>query len=359
MDVSPKHIAIICNYELLEDRVGGMDYFFWAFNKSCLDKNIDIDWFFPNTAKHGSYSKLHIIPSGNVTLEKHFINHIKTNTINYSHVITHFVEICTCFFYEVNKITNARIIVADHNPRPIRGYSLKKKIFKKIKGAFFSRYIDVFIGVSEFTKHAMLDDFGHHIKKKVIVILNGLNVEKYIKKSDFKTNNKFIVASHLRKEKGVQDLILAVKNLKNIDFKIDIYGKGYYKNELKKMVVDYSLEDKINFKGSVANLHEIYNKYDYLIHPSHGETFCYSVVESLLSNLPVITTRKEGNVLGLISESNNGFLFEAKDTESLTLLLKSIMKGEKVIVGNSSLLIDNKFLMETMVSNYMKLLNNY
>ena len=36
MGVKLKYIAIICNYELLEDRVGGMDYFFWAFNDNFL-----------------------------------------------------------------------------------------------------------------------------------------------------------------------------------------------------------------------------------------------------------------------------------------------------------------------------------
>jgi glycosyltransferase involved in cell wall biosynthesis len=34
--------------------------------------------------------------------------------------------------------------------------------------------------------------------------------------------------------------------------------------------------------------------YDYLIHPSHGETFGYTVLESLLSNLPVVTTANQG-----------------------------------------------------------------
>ena len=27
----PKRIAVLCNYELLPERVGGMDYFFWQF----------------------------------------------------------------------------------------------------------------------------------------------------------------------------------------------------------------------------------------------------------------------------------------------------------------------------------------
>jgi glycosyltransferase involved in cell wall biosynthesis len=353
-----KKIAIICNYELLEDRVGGMDYFFWSFNKACKERYIEVDWFFPNLADHGDYNLLKIIPSNTLSLEQKFIEYMKAENSQYSHIFTHFIELCTPFFETVKKHQKAKIIAVDHNPRPLDGYTFKKRIVKKIKGILFSRYIDVFVGVSEFTRQALLDDFGSHMNNKVVVILNGLNVGKFIKKTNFTSHNTFIVASHLRKEKGIQDLILAVKNLKAYRFTIDIYGKGYYEDTLKKMVQEYSLQNIIVFKGSVSNLHELYCTYDYLIHPSHGETFCYSVVESLLSNLPVITTKKQGNVLGLVEENNNGFLFEAKDITALSSLLQLVIKGEKHVGINTSTLIENKFLIETMVKNYLKLIHN-
>ncbi|MDG2432747.1 MAG: hypothetical protein P8M54_09850, partial [Flavobacterium sp.] len=57
-----KRIAVLCNYKLLPERVGGMDYFFWQFDANCKLNNIQVDWFFPNTAKHGQYSMLTIKP---------------------------------------------------------------------------------------------------------------------------------------------------------------------------------------------------------------------------------------------------------------------------------------------------------
>jgi glycosyltransferase involved in cell wall biosynthesis len=337
-----KHIAIICNYKLLEERIGGMDYFFWAFNKACMAEGIQVDWFFPNMGTHGDYNSFHIVPSLNATLEQTFIDHITTEKVSYSHVFTHFIELCTSFFSTVKKHQNAKIIAVDHNPRPLQGYALKKRIKKRLKGLLFSKYIDVFVAVSNHAKQALLNDFGNHIKHKVVVIFNGLNVEKYKQKTDFSSHNKFMVASHLRKEKGIQDLILAIKDLKVYDFIIDIYGEGYYEEDLKQMVREFALNESITFKGSVNNLHEIYSKYDYLIHPSHGETFGYAVVESLLSHLPVITTKDQGNVLGLIQENKNGFLFEVNNVDALSSLLETIIKGEKKIEGNSRVLIENK-----------------
>ena len=40
MNSNLKKIAILCNYELLPERVGGMDYFFWQFDRKKKIKNI-------------------------------------------------------------------------------------------------------------------------------------------------------------------------------------------------------------------------------------------------------------------------------------------------------------------------------
>ena len=103
MALKTKHIAVVCNYKLLENRVGGMDYFFWAFNTKCLAHNIKVDWFFPNTGTHGKYQEFNIIASHGLTIERNFLNHIEQNTTQYTHVITHFVELCTSFFAKLKK----------------------------------------------------------------------------------------------------------------------------------------------------------------------------------------------------------------------------------------------------------------
>ena len=35
-----RKIAVLCNYELLPERVGGMDCFFWQFDEKCKEKII-------------------------------------------------------------------------------------------------------------------------------------------------------------------------------------------------------------------------------------------------------------------------------------------------------------------------------
>jgi L-malate glycosyltransferase len=358
MGVTQK-IAIICNYELLPDRIGGMDYFFWLFEEKCKQNNIATQWFFINSNTHGAYANFNVVSCDYQNVEHFFAAHYLNQPNEYSHIITHFVELCSPIFKEIKRKSEAKIIMVDHNPRPINGYSLKKRIEKKMKGILYSRYIDTFVGVSEYSKNQIISEFGAQLQKKSTVVFNGLNHSKFIQKTQYNFQGRFIVAAHLRKDKGIQDLIETVYELNSkqpVSFTIDVYGIGVYEEVLKQKVADYNLQSIIIFKGNVTNLYELYHEYDYLIHPSHGETFCYSVVESLMSRLPVITTKNQGNVLGLVRDGINGFLFEEENINQLQTILYYISVNGKQAVDFSQ--TNTKILnysLDNMVENYLKL----
>lgn len=352
-------IAIICKYELLLERVGGMDYFFWDFDKKCKENNIEVDWFFPNTSNHGSYSNLTIYSNKTESVENNFLSFCKQNKTEYSYIITHFIELCTPFFYKISKLSRAKIIAVDHNPRPLNGYSIKKRINKKVKGFFFSRYTDLFIGVSNYTVNAIIEDFGSHLKSKTRTIYNGVILDSILVRETRKASKpSFLVASHLRESKGIQDLIEAVNDLPTQikdEIVITIYGDGPYKKQLTEKIKQYALEKCFVFMGSKANLNEIFFQYDYMLQPTHMECFSLSILESLAANVPVITTDVGGNT-EVISNAENGYIVEAKDVKALTAILEDIYLGNKKISINTRELITNSFSLPKMVANHFKLI---
>ena len=359
MGINKNKIAVLCNYRLLPERVGGMDYFFWDFDQKCKENNIDIDWFFPNSSNHGSYSNLTIYSSKELRLENNFLLFCKEHKPEYTHIITHFVELCTSFFYNVKKVSNAEVIAVDHNPRPLNGYPLKKKINKRLKGILFSRYIDVFVGVSNYTVNEILKDFGAHLKAKTITIYNGVIMDSILTRAN-RANNKpvFLVASHLRESKGIQDLIEAVyllpAEIKN-QIKITVYGEGPYEQHLLEKVKEYNVQDCFIFMGSKPNLNEIFSQYDYMLQPTHMECFSLSILESLAANVPVITTDVGGNTEAITS-GENGYIFEAKNVKALAAILEDIYSGQKKISVNTRELIANSFSLPKMVENHFALL---
>lgn len=354
-----RKIAVVCNYQLLPERVGGMDYFFWDFDKKCKENGVEVDWFFPNCSNHGSYSSLTIYSDKTKNVESNFLDFCKKNKPQYSHVFTHFLELCTPFFKKVKQLSNAEIIAIDHNPRPLNGYPLKKRIQKKIKGILYSKYIDLFIGVSNYTKKELIKDFGFQIKNKTQVIYNGIALDDIqVRQKWNETKPSFLTASHLRESKGIQDLIQAVyllpETIKN-EIVIDLYGDGPYRLQLENQIKNLALTYCFNFKGSSSDLKSIYCKYDYMLQPTHMECFSLSILESLSADVPVITTNVGGNEEAII-DGVNGYIFEAKDVNALKTILEEVFLGIKKIDLNTRTDIEKHFSLEQMVKQYFTLL---
>jgi glycosyltransferase involved in cell wall biosynthesis len=352
-------IAILCNYRLLPERVGGMDHFFWQFDAKCKANNIQVDWFFPNRSLHGEYGNLTIFDSNNQSVESFFLDFCSQNNPEYNHVITHFVELCTPFFKKVKQLSNAEIIAIDHNPRPINGYPFKKKLEKKIKGFLYSKYIDQFIGVSHYTVNAIIKDFGFQVKSKTKTIYNGVLIQdikvRTIKKSSKPT---FLVASHLRESKGIQDLIVAVSKLPAAilaEIQITVFGDGPYQEVLVASALTHQVTSNFRFMGSQPNLNSIYCEYDYMLQPTHMECFSLSILESLAANVPVITTNVGGNEEAIV-DGKNGYIFKAKDSNALASILEEVYSGTKTIDLNTRIAIENHFSLELMVNQHFALL---
>lgn len=356
-----KKIAVICNYELLPERVGGMDRFFWLFNQECLRLNYQIDWFFPNVSTHGNYSELHCIaPEKNQSLESKFLCFSESQTKKYDVVITHFLELCTSFSKKVKQQNpKTKFIAIDHNPRPIGGYPLKKKIEKRIKGILYASYSDLFVGVSDYTRKNILLDFGSHLNQKTIVVYNGIEFQYYkIRENRATLHPTFLVACHLRASKGIQDLIEAIHLLPTTiksQIKIDIYGKGAYQSHLESLISKYDLKRNFNFKGSVNNLYDIYFQYDYLLQPTHMECFSLSILESLSANVPVITTSVGGNEEAIL-HNTNGYIYTAKNVLALKEIIQNVFEGKLTIRENTRTLIETRFTIAKMVQEHINLI---
>jgi glycosyltransferase involved in cell wall biosynthesis len=262
--------------------------------------------------------------------------------------------LCTSFFKKAKATGIQKTIVVDHNPRPIEGFPLSKMLKNKIKGVIYSRYIDQFIGVSDYTRKEILMDYGWFLDKKTTVIYNGINTAVFTKRTQ-DNKNKFVVSSHLRHSKGIQDLIKAVSildlEIKN-QLKIDIIGEGPYEEELLKMTKENQLEEIIHFKGGSSQLNKLLSNYSYLLQPTYMECFSLSILESLAANVPVITTPVGGN-LEIIKHNQNGFIFESKDFLGLADILKNIVLGNLKIDNDVSLQIEKDFNLNKMVSEHI------
>lgn len=347
-------IAVICHYELKPDRIGGMDRFFVAYDKACKEIGIEIDWFFSYSVSHGFYKDIHVIASEEKSAEEQFLNY---SGEDHQIVITHFVELCTPFFKKIKERNKAFTIAVDHNPRPLQGFPLKKRLKNQLKSLLYSNYTDKFVGVSKYTVSCILKDYGSRLKKKTYLVYNGIDTSVYKKRTE-ENFGKILVASHLRESKGIQDLIEAVNHLPEKlkqHLEIDIFGEGPLEDQLKKKVGEYQLESQFQFRGSSSELPDLLQNYSFLLQPTYMECFSLSILESLAANVPVVTTPVGGNP-EIIRDGINGYIFQPGDIEALGTILEGILTREISIEGEVNRRIEEDFNLQKMVENHINLL---
>ena len=111
----------------------------------------------------------------------------------------------------------------------------------------------------------------------------------------FKNNNKkfskrFVFVGHIRKEKGILELLEASNKLDK-SYVIDLYGSVFHNVEN----IDFK-KHNINYKGSLEPNEVILNmsKYDVLVLPSYREGYPGVIIEALSLGLPIIATNLKG-----------------------------------------------------------------
>ncbi|MFD2828771.1 glycosyltransferase family 4 protein [Leeuwenhoekiella polynyae] len=363
--MSTKRLAVVCNYVLRPDRIGGMDRFFVAYDRAAKAKGYAVDWFFPDVHELDFYTDVNVFSAeGNSSVEAFFLKHLKEKGKLYTALVTHFTELCTPFYKKAKQAGMIKTVIAvDHNPRPLNGFPIKKQLKNRLKGYLNHKAIDRFVGVSSYTARHIVKDLGKVVARKTGVIYNGIDTSVFKKREshDLKPEDKvqFVVVSHLRESKGLQDLIDALSMLKpelQNKLEITVYGEGPLEEGLKQQAKDKAVNHLLTFKGSSSEIPKILADYEYLIQPTYMECFSLSILESLSANVPVITTTVGGNP-EIIRDGVNGFLFSAKDKMKLSLILTDIVAGDLKITEDTSILIENEYSLDRMVAEHINLLD--
>ena len=164
-------------------------------------------------------------------------------------------------------------------------------------------------------------------KTKSIVIPNMVNFSEFQPPSKFKRNNKkvtLLYLGRLTKRKGCEFLFDALDKIvdehPNIDFHLNVAGKGELLESLKSKVLNLGLDSQISFLGFVTNQQkvELMRNADISIFPSYsGECFGIVLIEAMAAKSGVVIAGQNpgyASVLGDIPES----LVDVKDKKAFS-----------------------------------------
>ena len=215
------------------------------------------------------------------------------------------------FFFKYNIIANVTglgsSIIKKSTKRKLI-FFLYKLSFKNITHIFFQNPDDRKV----FSKLGIIN-----IENASLVPGSGINLNNYKYNSNKFYSNKFLYVGRLLKDKGIIELMEAIKivslNNKN-KIKFVFVGKfdennpsSINKKDFMKFVKNYDIE----YHPFSENIIDIYNQSDALILPSYREGTPRVILEAMALGVNVLTSNAVG-CKHIIEDSKNGLIFLKK-----------------------------------------------
>lgn len=196
--------------------------------------------------------------------------------------------------------------------RILRALPIKKSTELNLQGSYL---------VSEWLKETLLKA-GIEKVADLPVVYPGMDLEKIVPKDDFKLKKHFLWAGRLKESKGADLAVEAIGLLKErgIDVKLDLFGMGgpSERKVKRRRIEALGLIDQIRMRGiRPGEMAKYYSKYDAILYTNRsGEPFSMTVLEAMLSRLPLIAAKIGGHA-ELLSDRRNAILFEPGSAEAL------------------------------------------
>jgi glycosyltransferase involved in cell wall biosynthesis len=194
--------------------------------------------------------------------------------------------------------------------------------------------VEKFIACSRFIKEDLIK-CGIN-ENKIEVIYNGVELYPNAVKIKNRENNVRVgIVGQVIPRKGHHLLIEALKLLNDEgikNFELYIFGGGSesYINEIKEKITEYSLTDKVTWKGIKKDLNEIYPFLDVVVVPTvKDEPFGLVAAEPAAWNIPAIVSNT-GGLKEIIRDGESGLLFENENFYDLAEKLKLLISSEEL-----------------------------
>jgi len=245
-----------------------------------------------------------------------------------------------------------------------RRFSFVRRAYHKITEKISKRLVDVYFVVDESTRRYLVSLGIEEDKIKRIVLNLDEHMDKINASEKGKIREKFnipqdkkimLCVARLEKEKGFDVLLKSFAKLKREDLALVIAGDGKLKDELKNLVKNLNIENKVIFAGWIQK-DDIWNYYkdaDLFIMLSKSDALAFVFWEAMFMKVPVIGTRIGGieDVIG--KKEERGYFWDLKDIKELNDKIQKCIddksKAKKAFLYVSEIMKDQR-----TINDYIK-----
>ncbi len=274
-----------------------------------------------------------------------------------------------CYLFSANSygrlaaiINRIPIIIASERNLPEIGKD--KKNYQIYIDKILSFFSDGIICNSQTAADLLINKYKFN-KNKIFVIHNGINLTS-LNYFPPKYNPTIGTVCRLSPQKNLRlflDLARVLLEKKN-DLKFLIVGDGPMRSELETYAKKLEIQKNIFFFGEQRNVFKFLKEMNVFVLTSLYEGLSNSIMEAMLSGLPVVATDVGGN-RELIVDGETGFLCEPNNlsdmVEKVIYLINNPQEAKKMGEKGRKRIIDhfNSDIMITKIEElYLKLINS-
>lgn len=180
----------------------------------------------------------------------------------------------------------------------------------------------------------LLPSYIHDIKRVcastcVVAIPNAI---KCFEKPALLNNRKIVCIGRLTRQKRIELLIEAFAEINNAipEWKIEHWGENNldfeYANEIKQLVKELGIEDKICFCGPTDNVEKVLGDASIFAFPSAFEGFPLALGEAMAKGVPAVGCKDCSGTNEIITDRVNGLLTEP-NYKDFSIALKSLAEN--------------------------------
>jgi glycosyltransferase involved in cell wall biosynthesis len=148
---------------------------------------------------------------------------------------------------------------------------------------------------------------------------------------------RFLFIGWMIKEKGVNELLSAIRELRGIyEFTVTFIGGGTLLESVRSTIKTSGWEESISALGWISkeDFGNVFEAADIFVLPSYAEGFPLSLIEAFSQGLPAICS-DVGGISDSLHDGVNGYLIPPRQTQPLRLAMANYIENPGLIADHS------------------------
>lgn len=259
--------------------------------------------------------------------------------------------------YAMIAAKKARIPSRVHTVHSVADKELSR-IDKILAKRFYKKHGVVPVALSEMVQETVKNVYKLPLDL-VPIIVNGINLSKCLKKSDYSFGDtiKVLHIGRFSPEKNHKGLIDAFEIFHKVfpNTTLNLVGDGNTLEETKEYALEKGLKDAVCFLGMKDNVYEYINQADIFVLSSLYEGMPMTLIEAMGTGVPIVATNV-GGVPNMLTNEKNALLTSV-NAEEIAKALIAISKDYELRqnLGVNALARSKDFSAEKMAVEYLKI----